>query len=364
VSRRVVVTGATGNVGVAVMRALSRHPDVEEAVGLARHPPDVRSPLTALPGTSWQTADVVTDDLTAVFDGADAVVHLAWLIQPSRDLDRLWEVNVGGTARVLDAAARAGVRAIVHASSVGAYSPSPPDRRQPLMVDESWPTHGVPTSAYSREKAYTERLLDAFEARHGDVRVVRLRPSLIFQAEAASRIRRLFLGTLAPARLLASGKLPVLPTVRGLRFQAVHADDVADAFVTAVVDDDVRGAFNLAAAPVLSLDDVAEELGARAVPVPSSAVRGAVRAGWTARVQPIDVGWYDLARRSPLLDTTRAHQELGWSPRCTATQALRELFAGLERHEGAPTPALEGDEERSRGRELTTGQGAAEGRGG
>jgi UDP-glucose 4-epimerase len=362
-SSRVVVTGATGNVGVAVMRALSRHPDVGEAVGLARQLPDVHSPLTALPGTSWQTADVVTDDLAVVFDGADAVVHLTWLVQPSRDLDRLWEVNVGGTARVLDAAARAGVATVVYASSVGAYSPSPPDRREPLMVDESWPTHGVPTSAYSREKAYTERLLDAFEARHDDVRVVRLRPSLIFQAEAASRMRRLFLGTLAPGRLVASGKLPVLPTVRGLRFQVVHTDDVADAFVTAVVDD-VHGAFNLAAAPVLSLDDVAKELGARTVPVPSTAVRGAVRAGWTARVQPIDVGWYDLARRSPLLDTTRAHQELGWSPRYTAIQALRELLAGLERHEGAPTPALEGDEDRSRGRELTTGQGAAEGRGG
>jgi UDP-glucose 4-epimerase len=135
VTRRVVVTGATGNVGVAVMRALSRHPGVEEAVGLARHMPDVSSPLTALPGTSWQSADVVADDLTAVFAGADAVVHLAWLIQPSRDLDRLWEVNVGGTARVIDAVARAGVPALVHASSVGAYSPSPRERTEPLMVD-------------------------------------------------------------------------------------------------------------------------------------------------------------------------------------------------------------------------------------
>lgn len=361
-SRRVVVTGATGNVGVAVMRALSRHPGVEEAVGLARHVPDVSSPLTALPGTSWQSADVVADDLTAVFDGADAVVHLAWLIQPSRDLDRLWEVNVGGTARVLDAVARAGVPALVHASSVGAYSPSPRERTEPLMVDETWPTHGVPTSAYSREKAYTERLLDAFEARHA-LRVVRLRPSLIFQADAASRIRRLFLGTLAPGRLIASGKLPLVPTVRGLWFQVVHTDDVAEAFVTAVVDE-VSGAFNLAAAPVLSLDDVAEALEARPVTVPSAAVRGAVRAGWSARLQPIDVGWYDLARRSPLLDTTRAHRELHWSPTHSATATLRELLSSMAAGEGAATAALEGDEDRSRMRELATGQGAEEGSGG
>lgn len=360
-SLRVVVTGATGNVGIAVMRALSRHPEVGEAIGLARHPPDAESPAAALPKVLWASADVVTDDLTAIFRGADAVVHLAWLIQPSRDHDRLWEVNVGGTARVLDAVAHAEVPAVVHASSVGAYSPSPPERQQPMMVDESWPTHGVPTSAYSREKAYTERLLDVFEARH-DVRVVRLRPSLIFQAEVASRVRRLFLGSLAPARLIASGRLPIMPTIRRIRFQVVHADDVADAFVTATVGD-ARGAFNLAAPPVLSLDDVARDLEATAVPVPSIVARGAVRASWATRVQPVDVGWYDLALRSPLLDTTRAHEELGWLPAYSATAALRELLSSMAAGEGAPTPALEGDEDRSRLRELRTGQGGSEGAG-
>jgi UDP-glucose 4-epimerase len=362
VSLRVVVTGATGNVGVAVMRALSRHPEVGEAVGLARHPPDAGSPLAGLPATSWTTADVVTDDLTPVFRGADAVVHLAWLIQPTRDRERLWEVNVGGTARVLDATAQAGVPAVIHASSVGAYSPSPPERQEPLMVDESWPTHGVPTSAYSREKAYTERLLDAFEARD-DVRVVRLRPSLILQAEVASRVRRLFLGTLAPARLIASGRLPVMPTVRRIRFQVVHADDVANAFVTATVGD-AQGAFNLAASPVLSLDDVARVLETPAVPVPSIVARGAVRASWATRLQPVDVGWYDLALRSPLLDTSRAHQELNWSPTHSATATLRELLTSMAAGEGAPTPALEGDEDRARLGELRTGQGAREGNGG
>jgi UDP-glucose 4-epimerase len=362
VSLRVVVIGATGNVGLAVMEALSQHRDVGEAVGLARHLPEVGSPPAALPGVSWQTADVVNDDLTAVFRDADAVVHLAWLLQPTRDPSRLWEVNVRGTARVLEAVARARVPALVHASSVGAYSPVPDDRQEPLMVDESWPTHGVPTSAYSREKAYTERLLDAFEAQH-DTRVVRMRPALIFQADAASRIRRLFLGTLAPGRLVASGRLPVLPTVRGLRFQVVHTDDVAAAFLTAVLGN-ARHAFNLAAPPVLSLDDVAEALGAHSVPVPSAVVRGAVRASWATRLQPIDVGWYDLARRSPLLDTTRARRELGWSPRRSATEALRELLDAVAAGRGAPTPALEGDEDRARLAELRSGQGAREGAGG
>jgi UDP-glucose 4-epimerase len=349
---RVVVTGATGNVGLAVVRALADDARVDTVLGLAR-----RVPPQGPPGVQWRACDIVSDDLTAVFRGADAVVHLAWLIQPSRDLRRLWQVNVEGTVRVIDAVERAGVPTLVYASSVGAYSPGHPDG---TPVDESWPTHGIATSAYSREKAYTERLLDAYEEAHPDARIVRLRPALIFQAEASSRIRRLFMGTLVPSRLLRpDGALPVFPTVPGIRFQAVHTEDVAEAYRAAVVGE-VRGAFNLAADPVLTLDDVAAVLGARPVPVPAALVRPAVRASWAARLHPVDVGWYDLARRSPVLSSDRARRELGWRPRHTGHDAIRELLTGVAEEEGAATPALEPDSARTRATELETGQGQRE----
>jgi UDP-glucose 4-epimerase len=348
---RVVVTGATGNVGLAVVRALTDAPQVDTVVGLARRTPNQREA-----GVEWLACDVVTDDITAAFRGADAVVHLAWLIQPSRDLRRLWQVNVEGTVRVLDAVERAGVPTLVYASSVGAYSPGPPDG---TPVDESWPTHGIATSAYSREKAYTERLLDAYEEAHPAARIVRLRPALIFQADAASRIRRLFLGTLAPSRLLRPGVLPVFPTVTGLRFQAVHADDVAAAYRAAIVGD-AHGAFNLAAEPVMTLDDIAAVLGARALPIPPALIRPAVRASWAARLHPVDVGWYDLARRCPVLSSDRARRELGWAPRHTGRDAVRELLTGVAEEQGAATPALVPDSERARAAEVETGQGQRE----
>src|SRR5215211_7352812 len=128
---RVVVLGATGNVGTSVVAALSEEPRVEEIVGVAR-----RAPSAALPRVRWETADVVRDDLVPLFRDAAAVVHLAWLIQPSRDRAATRAVNVDGSARVFRAVAEAGVPALVYASSVGAYSPGPKDRR----VDETWPT--------------------------------------------------------------------------------------------------------------------------------------------------------------------------------------------------------------------------------
>src|SRR3954452_4945147 len=186
---RVVVTGATGNVGTALLRALDPDERVREVIGLAR-----RRPALELPKVTWREADICKADLRAVFTGADAVVHLAWLIQPSRDEATTRAVNVEGSARVFEAAAAAAVPRLVYASSVGAYSRGPKGR----LVDESWPTEGVETSFYSRHKAAVERILDSFEAAHPEIRVARLRPGLIFQRDAASEIRRLFAAPLLP----------------------------------------------------------------------------------------------------------------------------------------------------------------------
>src|SRR5215216_3901996 len=157
---RVVVTGATGNVGTSVVRALRLDERIDSIVGIAR-----RLPQAQLEKVDWRAADIARDALEPLFEGADVVVHLAWLIQPSRDEATLRAANVDGSARVFAAAADAGARTIVHASSVGAYSPGPKDR----AVDESWPTDGIQTSFYSRHKAEVERLLDRFEGEHPDV---------------------------------------------------------------------------------------------------------------------------------------------------------------------------------------------------
>src|SRR3954447_16505740 len=239
---RVVVVGATGNVGSSLVRVLSADDRIESVLGIARRRPELQ-----LPKTAWATADITRDDLAPLFEGADVVVHLAWLIQPSRDGAQLRRVNVDGSARVFEATGKAGVGSLVYASSVGAYSPGPKDR----AVDESWPTEGIESSFYARHKAEVERLLDACEAANPGTRVVRLRPGLIFKAEAAEEIRRYFIGPLVPNPLIRRGLIPIVPRVARLRFQAVHSDDVGQAYRLAVADDDARGAFNIAAEPVL-----------------------------------------------------------------------------------------------------------------
>jgi UDP-glucose 4-epimerase len=325
---RVVVTGASGNVGTSVLRALAADPAVEEIVGVARRLPAWRNPRTR-----WVQADVVTSDLEPVFEGADAVIHLAWLIQPSRDADALRAVNVDGSRRVFEAAVRAEADVLVHASSIGVYSPGPKDRR----VDESWPNGGIAGSFYSRHKAEAERLLDDLES---ELRIVRLRPALIFQREAASGVRRLFVGPLLPSPLVQPRLIPVLPWPAGLALQAVHSHDVGEAYRLAATSPGARGAYNVAAEPVLDAPEVGRLLGARPVEVPARAVRALADATWRARLQPTPPGWLDMGLAVPLMDTTRAREELGWAPRHSASDALLELLDGLRRSAGFDTPPL------------------------
>jgi nucleoside-diphosphate-sugar epimerase len=347
---RVVVTGATGNVGTSVLRALGDEDAVDSIVGIARRRPDI-----APPKVDWVEADIVESDLVPHFRGADAVVHLAWLIQPSRRREVLRAVNVDGSLRVFDAVARAGVGALVYASSVGAYSPGPKDR----AVDESWPTEGIASSFYAQDKAAVEELLDEFERGQAGVRVVRLRPGLIFKGEAATEIRRLFLGPFVPPIAFSRRAIPFVPRMRDLRFQAVHSYDVGEAYRLAVVRLEATGAFNLAADPVLDSERLGRILGARPVPVPRRAVRALLDWSWRLRLQPSPPGWLDMALSVPIMDATRARNELGWTPRYRADEALLELLDGLRHGEGADTPPL--DPETSgplRSHELRTGVGA------
>ncbi|HEX2043237.1 MAG TPA: NAD-dependent epimerase/dehydratase family protein [Acidimicrobiales bacterium] len=327
---RVVVTGATGNLGTSVLAALAEEPAVESVVGVARRRPDV-----AWPKVAWRSADVTGADLSALFAGADAVVHLAWIVQPNHDERALQRVNVEGTLRVLDAVAVARVPVLVSESAFGAYSAGPSDR----VVDESWPTHGLAGSWYSRQKAYVERALDAFELAHPEVRAVRFRSAYVLKREAAAQAHRLYGGPLLPHRLARPGRLPAIPFPSGMRFQAVHSLDVGQAYRRALVAD-VRGPFNLAAEPVLDAAAVASAMAARPVPVPPGLVRAAAAAAWHLRLQPTSPDWVELLVRPTLLDARRAGEELGWSPVHTATAALAEFLDGVADGAGGDTPPL------------------------
>jgi UDP-glucose 4-epimerase len=336
VVERIVITGASGNVGTALLQRLSQGPQ-RRVVGVSRRRPPDRDVYS---NADWHEIDISEPDadrrLVSVFEGAAAVVHLAWGFQPTRNTTYLDAVGIGGSAAVLRAAHEARVGQLVHMSSVGTYAAG----RYGERVTEEWSTAGIPSSAYSRAKAAAEAQLDAYRqanAEHG-IPIARMRPGLIVARESASGLRRyVFPAYLRPDWLRI---LPVLPLDRRFVVPFVHTHDVADAIVR-VIERRATGAFNLAAEPPVTRDLLARALGAKPVHLSSTVLRPLVRASWLARLQPVDQGWLDMAFSVPLLDTTRARDVLDWKPTWNAMDALTDVGAGLTHGDGMPSPVLE-----------------------
>ncbi len=324
--KKIVITGASGNVGTGVLRALARVMPGNDIVGICRRPPStgpVHEPVT------WHRVDLsacsAVHDLESAMDGADVVIHLALALRPPRDEDYLTQVNVAGTEAVLKAMAAAGVPQLIHASSLGVYAPGATH-----PVAETWPHTGQRTSSYSRDKVAAEDLVDQFANAHPEVAVARFRPTLVVQRESAWEVQTLYLGPFVPRavlKLLRRRVLPVVPLPAGIALQFVHADDVGDAVVR-LIQTGASGTFNLAA-DILDARALAGLVGGRPLAVNPRLFRRLVTALHATHVVAVTPGWYDVAMNSPTMDTSCAREKLGWSPTRSSTQSAIELLDGL-----------------------------------
>lgn len=328
---RVVVTGASGDVGTALLR---RVPADWSVTGLARRIPS-GPPYQRI---DWRACDLGSAAAPAVL--ADTLDHRGRGDPSSlgdQPADRRAADGPHQRAGHPSGAGRGRRRRVPHLvclSSVAAYRP--PTRWR--EVTEDWPCDGVPGSAYSQGKARLERLLDEFTADHPEIAVARLRPCAVMSREAGGQFARWLLSPLFPESLLGRRWCP-LPFWRQLRAQLLHADDVADALLR-VVRHRASGPFNLAAGPTLNTDDLAAAVGGWRLPVPRAAVVAGARLGWRASVQPVHPGWLRLADRAALANTLRARDELDWRPAHSSTAALADLITGMRLSLGAGSPPL------------------------
>ncbi|MFF3228368.1 NAD-dependent epimerase/dehydratase family protein [Nocardia suismassiliense] len=331
---KVVITGASGNVGTALLRTV-RGRDWE-VVGIARRPP--AADRASYTGVRWIGCDIgdpaALPLLTRACTGADAVVHLAWAIHPHTGDPPMDRTNRVGTANVLHAAAACGVAHVTCASSVAAYTPAARWRR----VDEQWARSGIATSAYSRGKVVLEQQLDAFARAHPSIGIARVRPCAVAQGAAAAEIADWVLSRWLPRSVIGHRMLPV-PVWRDLRLQLVHAEDVAAA-IGLTMRDRATGAFDLAAEPVLSAPMLATIFGGFRVPAPRPLLTAAAWASWRVGLQPLHPGWLDLADQACLIEAGRARRELGWSPKHDAIAVATELATGLRTRRHGDSPVL------------------------
>jgi len=323
----VAVTGPTGTFGFGLIPRLQADDRVARIVGIARRPFDPAA--YGWTKMTYRRGDVRdTRALRDTFADSDVVVHLAFMVTGAASGEAIRSINIEGTLNAFHAAAIAGARRFVYSSSVAAYGFH---RDNPIGMTEDWPVRPATRLFYAREKAELERLLEAeAAARPGGPLPYLLRPSIVLGPHAVGA-KGLLPGPLAPlVRGLAmrAGQLPVrVPVlVPALPLQLVHEQDMGRALRQCVVAAGPPGAYNIAADGIITAADIARELGLLPLPLPVGPAQSAAAAVAALPFLPPVAQWVEAASHPAIMDTTRAKQELGWAPRFTAIEALRDTL--------------------------------------
>jgi nucleoside-diphosphate-sugar epimerase len=310
----VAVTGPTGDIGRALLRAAERDGRVGRILGMARRPFDPRA--LGLTKTEYRQGDVLDRAaIDALVADADVVVHLAVVFVG--DLDETRSVNLEGSRNVFAAAAAAPrAKRLVYTSSVAAYG-FHGENPQPLTEDA--PARGSDAHYYSAQKAELEATLREAVAGSAIESYV-LRPSIVAGGDATFMIE-VIPGLVRRLPFMR----PVLPDP-GVPFQLVHQDDVATALLAAIAGDGPPGAYNLAGAGELTMADMAKALGWFSVPVPRASVDVTALLARLPLV-PAKAQWLNAFRVPVVMDTTRAREQLGWMPEYDAREVLEQTVA-------------------------------------
>lgn len=331
----VAVTGPTGTFGFGLVPLLEADPRIDHIVGIARRPfdPDEHGWTKMI----YRQGDVRDRDALAdACTDADVVIHLAFLITgtASRSLTR--EINVDGTLNAFRAAADAGARRFVYASSVAAYGFH---HDNPVGMDETWPTRPAARLFYAQEKAEIEDLLHEASATEADLGLYLLRPPIVLGPHALGakdllpapleRAARGLAGLVARSPVRWPVPVPDVPV------QFAHEDDVGQAFVLCAVGAGPPGTYNLTGDGVVTGAEVARELGLTPLAVPAGIVHRVARTASglpRLRFVPPATEWVEALSHPAVMDATKARDVLGWRPRHTSLGALRATF-------GAELPA-------------------------
>lgn len=321
-SARVLITGGAGFLGTRVAEVLSAHPGVELVVAA-----DLREPEQRVEGAVFEFCDVTDPHgLPPLLKThrINVVVHLAAIVNPGRDAELEYRVDVDGTRHVLQACAEAGVKRIVVSSSGAAYGYHPDN---PAWLQETDPVRGNDEFPYSRHKRLVEEMLQAYRAEHPELEQVVFRIGTILGATVDNQITRLWNG----ARLLA---------IRGSDspFVFVWVDDVAQVMARAATGGP-PGIFNVAGDGALTIEDLGRRLGKPLLNVPAGLLAWVLRVGRALRLTVHGPEQVRFLRYRPVLDNQALKLQFGYTPAKTSAEAFE---AYLDSHPGLARKSRQG----------------------
>jgi UDP-glucose 4-epimerase len=305
---RYLITGGTGYIGSRLAEQLAARAETERIITL-----DVNPPAVAQGGTEFVQGDV--RDFAALRglmerERPDAVVHLAFLLNPIHDEALMYDIDVNGTEAVLRAASETGVEHVLVTSSATAYGAFPDN---PRPIAEDWPVRGAPDFSYARHKAEADRLCQLWALSHPERVMTITRPCIVFGPNVDNFIVRSWT------------KASFLPIPDGVdeEFQLVHEDDAASA-LRLLLDAKAPGAYNVAGDGTLHWGESAEMIGLRTREMKMRTLKRIYTIAWRLHAPGVESppGNADFIRHPWVVSNEKLKAETGWQP----TADTREVF--------------------------------------
>jgi UDP-glucose 4-epimerase len=323
---RYLITGGSGYIGSRLVDHLSRLEDTERIV-IA----DVNPPRAYKPKTQFERLDVRDRQGARALlerERPDALVHLAYILNPIHDEHLMYDIDVNGTHNVLEAAAAAGTEQVLVASSAVAYGAFP-DNPEPLTEDD--PVRGVATFSYARDKTESDRICQLWALQHPDSTLTIVRPCIVLGPNVDNYLVRIWT------------KAPFQGDVGNLEehIQFVHEDDVV-AGIIQLLHGRHAGAYNVAGDGLMTLGECAELAGNKVVRLPLGLYRLLARLLWRLRLVETPPGQIEFAVH-PWVVANDKLKSTGWRPRYTSREAFEIAMRKYEKLPPAPPAAPSAD---------------------
>ena len=308
---KIAVTGGSGQLGTLVLRRLIADKNIKEVLAI-----DLRPPAVAGAKIRMLRADIRQLNFAEYLHGCDILIHLAFVVTRYLPRPEFDAINIEGSKNVFRAAAAAGVKHIVYASSIAAYGTVP---GHPNPIVETTPRHYHHAMPYAAAKYRVEEFLDEFETQHPNIIVTRFRPAILLGVY----MEHPFGQTLRRRRIISRGDTPI---------PIVWDEDVAEAMMLAIRAG-AHGAFNLAAETPLNAAELAR-IGKLQLPkLPQGLLLILVYAsipltklGISAAIDP---AWLKEAKGVLIVSSEKARQELKWQPHCPAAADVIKKYVEI-----------------------------------
>jgi UDP-glucose 4-epimerase len=329
---RYVITGGSGYIGTRLVDLLGGRDETERIV-IA----DARPPATFKPKTEYERLDVRDrDGVRALLERVtpDALIHLAFILNPSHDEHLMYDVDVNGTHNVLEAAGAAGVGQVLVTSSAVAYGAFPDN---PVPLTEEDPVRGVSSFSYARDKTESDRICQLWAAKYPDRTMTIVRPCIVFGPNVDNYLVRLW--TKQPFAV-DTGHLDH-------ELQFAHEDDLVQA-LGLLLEGRHAGAYNVAGDGTMTTKECADVIGSPIRKMPLKLYRALAKVMWALKKSEAPPGQIDFGIH-PWIVSTEKLKAIGWQPK----HSSRETFELTMRAKGktselaAEGRAWQGSSERS-----------------